>query len=222
MRPDRKRETLKLATLGAAMLAALTIGAERAKAQDIRSTVVAGGCFWCVEADFERVRGVQEVVSGFAGGNVPDPTYRQVVNGGTGHLEVVEITYDADVISYEQIIELFLRSIDPTDAGGQFCDRGESYTTAIFVENDRQRRIAQQEIAEAEAELGQEIVTPVRDAATFYPAEEYHQDYYRSQDIILTRFGPRRKEVAYDLYRDACNRDQRVRELWGADAPFVN
>ncbi len=222
MGSDRNRETLKVVALGAAMLAALAFGADRAEAQDIQTTVVAGGCFWCVEADFERVQGVREVVSGFAGGSVANPTYREVVNGGTGHLEVVEITYDADVIAYERIIELFLRSIDPTDAGGQFCDRGESYTTAIFVENDRERQIARQEIAEAEAELGREIVTPVRDAAPFYPAEDYHQDYYRSQDIILTRFGPRRKEVAYDLYRDACNRDERIRDLWGPDAPFVN
>jgi peptide-methionine (S)-S-oxide reductase len=134
----------------------------------------------------------------------------------------VEITYDADVISYTQLIHLFLRSIDPTDAGGQFCDRGESYTTAIFVESAEERRVAEAAIERAEEELGPEIVTPVRDAAPFYPAEEYHQDYYRSDDLILTRFGPRRKSVAYDLYRDACNRDARVEELWGSDAPFVS
>jgi peptide-methionine (S)-S-oxide reductase len=215
-------DTLKIVALGAAILAALFLSMHRAQAEDIQTAVVAGGCFWCVEADFERVEGVQEVVSGFSGGTVADPSYREVVSGGTGHLEAVEITYDADVISYAQLMHLFLRSIDPTDAGGQFCDRGESYTTAIFVENAEQRRIAEAAIERAEEELGQEIVTPVRDAAPFYPAEEYHQDYYRSDDLILTRFGPRRKSVAYDLYRDACNRDERVEELWGSDAPFVS
>jgi peptide-methionine (S)-S-oxide reductase len=216
------RDGVKIAGLTAAILVALALAPHRAHAQDIRTAVVAGGCFWCVEADFERVAGVREVVSGFAGGTVPNPDYRQVVNGGTGHLEVVEITYDADVLSYAQLVNLFLRSIDPTDAGGQFCDRGESYTTAIFVETAEERRIAEQAIASAEAEIGRDVVTPVRDAATFYPAEDYHQDYYRSEDIILTRFGPRRKSVAYDLYRDACGRDARVAEIWGPDAPFVN
>jgi peptide-methionine (S)-S-oxide reductase len=166
-----------------------------------------------VESDFERVEGVIEVVSGFAGGTVPDPTYRQVVSGGTGHLEVVEITYDADILPYDQLLHLFLRSVDPTDAGGQFCDRGQSYTTAIFTETPEERRIAQAAIAMAEADLGQDVVTPLRDAAPFYPAEAYHQDYYRSDDIILTRFGPRRKSVAYDLYRTACGRDASHPEL---------
>jgi peptide-methionine (S)-S-oxide reductase len=218
----RRIQTLKTITLTAAIALALLLQHGRAHAQDIRTTVVAGGCFWCVEADFERVEGVVEVVSGFAGGRVPDPSYRQVVGGGTGHLEVVEITYDADRLSYDRLLHLFLRSIDPTDAGGQFCDRGQSYTTAIFVQTPAERRIAEAAIAEAEAALGRQVVTPVRDAAPFYPAEEYHQDYYRSDDLILTRFGPRRKSVAYDLYREACGRDARVEDLWGADAPFLH
>jgi peptide-methionine (S)-S-oxide reductase len=155
---------LKLAALSVALLAALVLQPARANAQDIRTSVVAGGCFWCVEADFEKVSGVIEVVSGFAGGSVPDPTYRQVVNGGTGHLEFVEITYDADRLSYAQLLDLFLRSIDPTDAGGQFCDRGMSYTTAIFVETPQERAIAEAAIAKAEAELGRSVVTPIRRA----------------------------------------------------------
>jgi peptide-methionine (S)-S-oxide reductase len=216
------KDGLKIAALIGAMTIALLWQPGQAQAQDLRTTVVAGGCFWCVEADFEKVSGVVEVVSGFAGGSVPNPTYRQVVGGGTGHLEVVEITYDADRLSYAQILDLFLRSIDPTDAGGQFCDRGMSYTTAIFVETPQERAIAEAAIARAEAELGQGIVTPIRDAAPFYPAEDYHQDYYRSDDLILTRFGPRRKSVAYDLYRTACGRDARIEQLWGSDAPFIN
>ncbi len=212
---------IKPALLAVAILVGYAVHCDEASAQNTETAVVAGGCFWCVEADFEKVRGVSEAVSGFTGGTVADPTYRQVTRGGTGHYEAVEISYDPSVISYEQIIDLFLRSIDPTDPGGQFCDRGESYRTAIFVENAEERRIAEREIAEAEAELGQEIVTPVLEAGPFYEAEDYHQDYYKSDDIILTRFGPRSKASAYELYRDACRRDERVRELWGPDAPFA-
>jgi len=212
---------LKPLVLGCAIVAGICLQNDEAAAQTQDTALVAGGCFWCVEADFEKVRGVTEVVSGFAGGTVANPSYRDVVRGGTGHLEVVEIAFDPGVISYRQILDLFLRSIDPTDAGGQFCDRGESYTTAIFAATPEQRRAADAAIAAAQAELGQSIVTPVRDAAEFYPAEAYHQDYYKSSEIILTRFGPRSKATAYELYRDACGRDTRVRALWGDDAPFV-
>ncbi len=184
------------------------------------SLVVAGGCFWCVEADFEKVAGVTEVVSGFAGGTVPDPTYKEVVGGGTGHYEVVRIDYDASVISPRQIYDLFLRSVDPTDAGGQFCDRGDSYRTAIFAD-PANRPAAEAAIAAAEAELGRDIVTPVLDAAPFYPADDYHQDYYRQSALILTRFGPRAKSSAYELYRTSCGRDARVAEIWGDAAPFA-
>lgn len=215
------RDTVKVFALSLAILAGLTLHTGRAQAEDIRTAVVAGGCFWCVESDFERVEGVVEVVSGFAGGDVANPSYRDVVRGGTGHLEVVEITYDADILPYAGLLRLFLRSIDPLDAGGQFCDRGESYTTAIFVEDTRERDIAEGAILEAEGALGQSIVTPIRDAAPFYPAEAYHQDYYRSNEVILTRFGPRRKSVAYELYRNACGRDQRVMDIWGQEAAFA-
>ncbi|MDF0601317.1 peptide-methionine (S)-S-oxide reductase MsrA [Psychromarinibacter sp. C21-152] len=204
------------------VLTALAVTLAGAAAQaETRTALFAGGCFWCVEADFEKVDGVIEAVSGFAGGTVENPTYKEVTRGGTGHLEVAQIRYDDEKVGYERLVELFFRSIDPTDAGGQFCDRGESYTTAIFVSNAEERRIAEAEKAEAEEELGQEIVTPIRDDATFYKAEEYHQDYYKKSDLILSRFGPISKEKAYERYRDGCNRDQRVRELWGDDAPFV-
>ncbi|MEX3017177.1 peptide-methionine (S)-S-oxide reductase MsrA [Gymnodinialimonas hymeniacidonis] len=215
------RENLKTLLLGIAILTGAVLSHGKAQAQDIRTAVVAGGCFWCVESDFERVQGVIEVVSGFAGGSVPNPDYRDVVRGGTGHLEVVEITYDAEVLPYAGLLRLFLRSIDPLDAGGQFCDRGESYTTAIFVNDEAEREIARGAILEAEGVLGESIVTPIRDAAPFYPADDYHQDYYRSDEIILTRFGPRRKSVAYELYRNACGRDQRVLEIWGQEAAFA-
>ena len=199
-------------------LAALAAVPFAAKAETI---TVAGGCFWCVEADFEKVRGVSEAVSGFTGGTVANPTYRQVVGGGTGHYEAVEIAYDPAQVSERQLYDLFLRSVDPFDDGGQFCDRGDGYRTAIFVDDAESRAAAEAAIAAAEAELGREIVTPVLDLGPFYEAEDYHQDYYRSGDIILTRFGPRAKETAYGLYREACGRDDRVRAVWGDDAPFL-
>lgn len=179
--------------------------------------IVAGGCFWCVESDFEKVRGVQSVVSGYTGGTKQNPTYED----HDGHYEAVEITFDADVISYGQIIALFLRSIDVTDAGGQFCDRGPAYRTAIFARDGDQKSAAQSEVAKAEQALGQKIVTPVTSASTFWKAEAYHQDYYKSSEIVLTRAGPKQKKNAYKFYREACGRDQRVKQLWGADAAFA-
>ncbi len=211
------------ALLAAAMLLGLALQHGATHAQTTDRILVAGGCFWCVEADFEKVRGVTEAVSGFAGGTVENPTYREVVRGGTGHLEVVEITFDPGQVTARQLYDLFFRSVDPTDAGGQFCDRGESYATAIFALNDTQAAAAQAAKAAAQAELGQTIVTPIRGDAPFYPAEAYHQDYYKSDDLILlTRFGPTSKANAYTRYREACGRDARVRSLWGDDAPFVN
>jgi len=199
----------------------LCLTAPTAQARDIQEIVVAGGCFWCVEADFERVRGVQNVVSGFAGGTVANPTYRQVVAGGTGHYEVVRITYDADVVSTRQLLDLFFRSIDPTDAGGQFCDRGPTYRTAIFPLTESQARDAQAAKEAAQAALARQIVTPILGAATFYAAEAYHQDYYRQTATILTRRGPMTKANAYKFYREGCGRDARIRQLWGPDAPFL-
>ena len=207
-----------------ALLIAVGLFAEvkTAHAAKLETITVAGGCFWCVEADFEKVKGVTEAVSGFAGGKIANPTYKQVVKGGTGHLEAVQITYDPSIVSRETLYNLFLRSIDVTDAGGQFCDRGLSYSTAIFVSNTAEKADAQTALAEAAAELGQSIVTPILDATDFYPADGYHQDFYKSTEIILTRFGPRTKANAYKRYRSACGRDQRVKELWGNSAPFVS
>jgi peptide-methionine (S)-S-oxide reductase len=183
--------------------------------------VVAGGCFWCVEADFESVPGVRSVVSGYTGGTVADPTYKQVTAGGTGHYEAVEITFDNTQISYDEVMRLFLRSIDPLDAGGQFCDRGESYRSAIFVSDTAQKAAAEAAVAEASAALGQRVVTPVLAAGPFYEAEEYHQDYYKSRDIVITRAGPKQKRNAYAFYREGCGRDARVKAVWGDQAAFA-
>ncbi len=186
--------------------------------------MVAGGCFWCVEADFEKVQGVVDVVSGYTGGTTANPTYRDVTRGGTGHYEAVEITYDADIVSYDQILNLFLRSIDPLDAGGQFCDRGDSYRTAIFPASPAEQQSAQSAIADASQELGATVVTEVLQQGPFYPAEDYHQNYYRSNNRLpVSSLGlgvP--KNEAYLRYRAGCGRDARVQDVWGPDAPFLH
>ena len=201
---------------------AILIQCVQAQARDVETITVAGGCFWCVESDFEGVPGVLSAVSGFTGGTVSTPTYKQVTSGGTGHYAAVQLRYDADVISLDTILEKFFRSVDPTDPGGQFCDRGESYRTAIFFANSTEKRAAEQAKFAAQSELNQEVVTPILPAGAFYEASEYHQDYYKDQDIILTRFGPRSKAEAYKRYRQACGRDARVKELWGSQAAFIN
>jgi len=190
-------------------------------AAPLQTAVVAGGCFWCVQSDFERVKGVKSAVSGFTGGTLANPTYKQVSHGGTGHFESVKITFDPDQISYDQLLNLFFRSIDPTDPGGQFCDRGDTYRTAIFVKNDAQRAAAEKAKADAHAALGRKIVTQILPAGPFYKASKYHQDYYKQTVRVLTRYGPITKAAAYEKYRVACGRDQRVKQLWGKTAPFV-
>lgn len=194
--------------------------AQTAAADDIQTTILAGGCFWCIESDFESLQGVQEVISGYSGGSTDDPTYQTLK--GSGHYEVVEITYDADVVAYEQLLYAFFRSVDPTDAGGQFCDRGDVYRTAVFVSNPAERAIAEAAKEQAQRALGQQIVTPILDAAAFYEAEAYHQDYYKGQNRVITRRGVKTQEEAYKFYRDACGRDQRVSELWGDAALFAH
>ena len=182
---------------------------------------VAGGCFWCVESDFESVPGVKEVVSGYTGGTTEKPTYKQVTRGGTGHYEAVQIQFDPAQVSRKKLLNMFFRSVDPTDAGGQFCDRGQSYATAIFTDSSEELKLAEDVKANAQKALGQEIVTPVLSAGKFYNAEDYHQNYYKGKKLRLTRFGPIKQSSAYKRYRQACGRDARVLELWGDAAPFA-
>ena len=162
--------------------------------------------------------GVVSVVSGYTGGTVANPTYKQVTAGGTGHYEAVEITFDNAVISYQDLISKFLRSVDVLDDAGQFCDRGSAYRTAIFAQDADQRQVAEAEVAKAETALGQKIVTPVLDAGQFWIAEDYHQDYSKGTGLVLTRGGPKKQSNAYKFYRNACGRDARVKEVWGAQA----
>jgi peptide-methionine (S)-S-oxide reductase len=213
--------TLKPYLLGGLIALAAVIQCGQAQA-GTEKLIVAGGCFWCVESDFESVAGVKGAVSGYIGGSKEDAVYKKISKGGTGHYEAVEITFDNKKVSRDQLLHLFFRSVDPTDAGGQFCDRGESYRTAVFYNNDAQKVAATNAKAAAQKSLGQKIVTPVLAAEEFYKAEKYHQDYYKGKKIVLTRFGPKKQSEAYKAYRNACGRDQRVKQLWGAEAPFVD
>lgn len=211
---------VKTLLLGALIAVGCMVQGGAAHAAETRILTVAGGCFWCVEADFEKVKGVSEVVSGYTGGTTENPTYEDVLSETTGHYEAVQIMYDPAQVTRPQLLHMFLRSVDVTDAGGQFCDRGDSYRTAIFADGDAAKD-ARQAIAAAERELGQDIVTPVLPKQTFYKAEDYHQDYYKSDATRFTRFGFLTYADAYKRYRKACGRDERLRQLWGDEAPFA-
>lgn len=185
----------------------LTLSPLFAGAQErLETATFAGGCFWCVEADFDTVRGVVETLSGYTGGSVEDPTYEEVSAGGTGHYEAVRIRYDPAEVTYDQLLTAYWHSVDPTDPGGQFCDRGNSYRTAIFAHGPGQRRAAEASKEKAERQLGRKIVTPILDAGVFHVAEEHHQNYYRKNSL------------SYRFYRWSCGRDARVGELWGERA----
>jgi peptide-methionine (S)-S-oxide reductase len=176
------------------------------RAAHTERAIFAGGCFWSAETDIEHVPGVISAESGFTGGTARNPNYEQVSAGGTGHVEAVLVTFDPARISYGQLVRRFLRTIDPTDPDGQFCDRGASYRTAIFAMNPAQEREAQAARAEANRILHGRVVTPVRRSGPFYRAETYHQDYARLHP------------VAYGMYRRGCGRDARLRAVWGAEA----
>lgn len=170
--------------------------------------IVAGGCFWCVESDFDRVPGVLETVSGYTGGHLKNPTYEDVSHGASGHYEAVRITFDPAKVSYADLLEIFWRSVDPTDDGGQFCDRGMSYKTAIFPTTPEQTRLAElskQRLENANL-LKSPVATRIIAAQPFYPAEDYHQNYYRKNTL------------RYRFYRLNCGRDRRVEQVWGAEA----
>ena len=177
-------------------------------AKRLSTAVFAGGCFWCVEADFDKVDGVVSTISGYTGGTVANPTYKQVSHEKTGHYEAVKVTYDSDKVSYADLVDYYFHHIDPTDADGQFCDKGESYRSAIFVSNDTEREVAEAEVSAIETSgvLTAPVVTSIVDAATFWPAENYHQDYYRKNPL------------KYRYYRTACGRDARVKKVWANES----
>jgi methionine-S-sulfoxide reductase len=202
-----------------ALVAALWIGAVvSAGAQDMdregtegrgyEKATFAGGCFWCMEPPYDKLDGVISTTSGYAGGHVDDPTYQQVSAGGTGHLEVVQIVYDPERVGYRDLLDVFWRNVDPLDSGGQFCDRGDQYRTAIFYHDERQKRLAEQSKAalERSGQLSRSIVTEILPLdGNFWPAEDYHQDYYQKNPL------------RYKYYRTACGRDRRLEQLWGEE-----
>lgn len=213
---------IKPAILASLIVLGFAVQSHPVHAAGTETLTVAGGCFWCVESDFERVPGVKEVVSGYTGGKKKNPTYKDVTKGGSGHYEAVQIQFDPAKVTRDQLLHMFFRSVDPTDAGGQFCDRGDSYRTAIFVKNNAENASAKAAKQAAQNALGQKIVTPILQAGQFYDAEAYHQDYYKGSKRVLTRFGAVKQSDAYKRYRKGCGRDARVKQLWGSAAPFVS
>lgn len=179
---------------------------EVASEKEYAVATFAGGCFWCMEPPFDKLKGVVKTVSGYTGGHVENPTYKQVTNGGTGHYEVVQVTYDPTVVNYKTLLFTFWRNIDPLDRDGQFCDKGPQYKSAIFYHNKEQLLEAQSslETLEATKNFKRKVATKIMPAKPFYEAEEYHQDYYQ------------KNPVRYKYYRWGCKRDKRLEELWGS------
>lgn len=194
---------LILLILTLALLGGLAVNAA-AQANEAEA-YFAGGCFWCMEPPYDDVDGVKETISGYTGGSVDDPSYRQVVRGGTGHHEAIKIVYDPSVVSYEDLLYIFWRNVDPLDGGGQFCDRGDHYTTAVFYANEEQRRLAEETRQEIAGRFDEPIVTDIEALDEFYVAEEYHQNYYQ------------KNPARYSFYRASCGRDARLQELWGSE-----
>ena len=172
-------------------------------AKNINEAYFAGGCFWCMEDFLEKVKGVEEVISGYSGGDVENPTYKEVTYGNTGYFEAAKIIYDQDLVSFKELLNLYWKNIDPFDSAGQFCDKGLSYRSVIFYENENEKKIIVNSIKTIESKLkGKKVVTFVRKFKKFYPAEDYHQDYYQ------------KNFVNYLLYKKACGREARLKEIW--------
>ncbi len=202
------RTALAIAICVSAVFSFATASISRATEKDLQVATFAGGCFWCVESDFDSVPGVVRTISGYTGGLLINPSYEQVTAGGSGHREAVQIFYDPKKVTYAMLLEIFWRSVDPTDDGGQFCDRGESYKTAIFANSPEQKRLAEESKRRLQesAVLSRPIVTAIETAGPFYAAEAYHQNYYKKNPI------------RYKVYRFGCGRDARIEELWGEEA----
>ena len=187
-------------------LAALPVARAASPAPGLAHATFAGGCFWCMEGPFDRLPGVVSTTSGYTGGSVKRPSYEQVSSGTTGHAEAVDVVYDPAKVTYAQLLDVFWRNVDPVDGGGQFCDRGNQYRTEIFFHDAEQQRLAEEskQALAASGKLKKKIVTPIVPAGEFYPAEDYHQDYYVKNPL------------RYKYYRFNCGRDDRLKELWGA------
>ena len=174
-------------------------------AAQTKEAVFAGGCFWCLEGPFDALPGVMETEAGYTGGQMSNPTYEQVSSGTSGHIEAMRVVYDPAQVDFEKLLDVFWRNIDPTDAGGQFCDRGPQYRSAVFFADAAEESAARASKARLEEDHGFTIAPEILPRSEFYPAEEYHQDYYKKNPL------------RYRFYRQGCGRDQRLRQLWGAE-----
>ncbi|MEI9965068.1 MAG: peptide-methionine (S)-S-oxide reductase MsrA [Caulobacteraceae bacterium] len=192
----------KLIPILAAAFGLILLAAPALSAQQLKTAVFAGGCFWSMQHDMEPIKGVVSTVVGYTGGHVANPTYEQVSTERTGHYESVKVTYDPSKISYPQLVAAYLRTTDPTDDGGAFCDRGPSYRPAIFVADDNERKAAEAAIAQAQPLLKKKIVTAVLPLGPFYMAEEYHQHYARKNPVY------------YAMYRQGCGKDRIIKAVW--------
>jgi peptide-methionine (S)-S-oxide reductase len=199
----------RILRLAMGLLAMLLVSAHAADKPDdqagLEKATFAGGCFWCMQPPFDRLEGVVSTKAGYTGGHKVNPTYEEVSAGGTGHAEAVEITFDPKKISYEKLLDVFWHNVDPTDATGQFCDRGDQYRSEIFYHDDEQKKLAEASKAALEKSkpFKEPIVTKIVAATAFYPAEDYHQEYYKKNPI------------RYKFYRYSCGRDKRLEQLWG-------
>ena len=187
-------------------IAALAAAPTKAAKPPMARATFAGGCFWCMEPPFEKIAGVASVTSGYTGGQKVNPSYEEVSAGQTGHAESVEIVYDPARVTYAQLLDVFWHNVDPTQGDGQFCDHGNQYRTAIFYHDAEQKRLAEESREKVQARLQKPVVTEIVAASRFYPAEEYHQDFYKKNPI------------RYYTYRSGCGRDRRLKEVWGAEA----
>ncbi|NCC06254.1 MAG: peptide-methionine (S)-S-oxide reductase [Proteobacteria bacterium] len=174
-------------------------------AAQTKEAIFAGGCFWCLEGPFDALPGVLETEAGYTGGQLPNPTYEQVSSGTSGHIEAMRVKYDPELVDFGKLLDVFWRNIDPTDAGGQFCDRGPQYRSAVFFGDEAEESAARASKAQLEAARGFKIATEILPRTEFYAAEEYHQDYYKKNPL------------RYHFYRQGCGRDQRLKQLWGAE-----
>ena len=202
-------------TLAVAVAMAGALITSGTQAAETATAIFAGGCFWSVESDFDHAPGVVSTTSGYIGGHVVNPTYDQVVTETTGHREAVLVEYDPSVTSYAKLLDTFFHFIDPTQTDGAFCDRGESYTSAIYAGTEEELKLAEAEKAETAAELGKEVATVIAMAPTFYPAEDYHQNFWQGQEVLgngLTR------EQHYARYRIGCGKNAWVDAVWGKEA----
>ena len=205
-------KNLLLAALAAVILSTSPAGAQDASMPPetlmnpptkFRTAVFAGGCFWCMESEFEDKKGVVKVQSGYTGGQEDFPTYKQVSKGQTGHFEAIEVTYDSDRVDYEDLLGIFWENVDPFDENGQFCDKGAQYRAAIFYKNDREKEQARASLEKVEKKFGKKVATSIRAAKRFWPAEDYHQDYAK------------KSAISYKFYRTTCGRDKKLEKLWG-------